>query len=198
MKRSFSSMTLKEAMQIVAATRLTPWQLDASPRIPSVRLQEWLPRLRIFNQTNSEAAKILLIDVLLTEVVPDHPGLGVWKSAPLESDVLAGVADYLIAPDYAYLTTPLLCAVEAKKDDFDAGQVQCIAEMTACQWNNRQEGYTADVLGIVSNGQGWVFYKLTWTNEVYETGLYSIEDLPRLLGALDQVIAACASNLPKE
>ena len=197
MKRNFSGLTLKEAMQTIAATRLVMWQIDVRPQEPSPVLQEWLPRLRVFNQTTSEAAKILLIDAMLTEVVPNHAGLRIWKSAPLESDTMAGIADYLIAPDFAYLTTPLLCVVEAKKDDFDAGEVQCVAEMAACQWNNRQEGYEADVFGIVSNGQGWVFYKLTWTNEVYETALYAMNDLPRLLSVLNYVIAQCALNLLK-
>lgn len=114
----------------------------------------------------------------------------------METDTLIGVADYLIAPRRAYLETPLLCTVEAKRDDFDKGQVQCLAAMVACQWNNKQSGLDLEVYGIVSNGQGWQFYKLTQDSEPYATNLYSIEDLPGLLGALYVVCAACSNNVP--
>ena len=122
MKRIFSSMGLKEAMLLIPAARLTPWIIDAPPQLPSEPLQEWLRRLRVFNQTNSEAAKILLIDTLFAEIVPNYAHLRIWKAAALESASLTGVADYIIAPDYAYITTPLLCVAEAKRDDFVQGQ----------------------------------------------------------------------------
>jgi hypothetical protein len=53
-----------------------------------------------------------------------------------------------------------------------------------------------DVFGIVSNGQDWQFYKLTPSNEVYETNVYPMSNLPELLGALDSVCAECARNIP--
>ena len=67
--------------------------------------------------------------------------------------------------------------------------------MAACQWNIRQEDYDTDVFGIVSNGQGWQFYKLKRSGEMFETGLYTISDLPRLLGVLDYVCAECARSV---
>jgi hypothetical protein len=102
----------------------------------------------------------------------------------------------LIAPSRGYIETPLLCAVEAKLDDFTQGEVQCIAEMAACRDNNRRDGHDLEIHGIVSNGQGWVFYRLTRTPEVWVSGLFTMNDLPKLLGALDHVIAACADNIP--
>lgn len=181
---------------MVPQENLTPWHFDAPPRPPSPFLMEALFRLRVFDLTNSEAAKILLIDALLAEIVPEHPGLKIWKAALLESETLTGVADYLIARDRAYLASPLLCAVEAKRDDFDQGRAQCLGEMVACAQNNLQEGYDLDVFGIVSNGQGWQFYKLTRAGEIFESVLYAASDLPRLLGILDDVCAACARMAP--
>jgi hypothetical protein len=109
---------------------------------------------------------------------------------------LTGIADYLMAPHRAYLASPLLCATEAKRDDFEKGRVQCLAEMYACQWNNRQRQLEIDVYGIVSNGQGWRFYKLTQDNRTFETTLYGMEDLQGLLGALDYICIECAKNIP--
>jgi hypothetical protein len=195
-KRNYSAIKLEEAMQLIGRDTFTRWQLNVSPRPQSDFLKEDLRRLNVFELENSEQAKTLLIDALFAEVVPDHPKLKIWKAEALETDTLTGIADYLIAPYRAYLATPLLCVTEAKRDDFEKGRIQCLAEMYACQWNNRQRSLDIDIYGIVSNGQGWRFYKLTQTNEAYETTLYGIEDLPGLLGALDYICAECAKNVP--
>jgi len=84
----------------------------------------------------------------------------------------------------------------AKRDDFDRGRSQCLAEMYACQWNNRRRSHEIDVYGIVSNGQGWRFYKLAQGGDVYETDQYGLKGLPDLLGALDYVCAECVRNVP--
>jgi hypothetical protein len=196
LKHTYSAFTLKEALQLVSARRLLPWDLQAPPRPPSDVLKENPRRLEVFDLENTGAAKTLLIDALLAEIVPNHPGLKIWKAMPLETDTMTGVADYRITPDYAYPATPLLCVVEAKRDDFVQGRAQCIAEMVACQWNNRQEGHEIDIYGIVSNRQGWQFYRLTRTGEVYETDLFALQTLPELLGALDAVCAECARSVP--
>ena len=43
---------------------------------------------------------------------------------------------------------------EAKKDDFEKGAAQCVAEMVVCRETNTTDGHFIDVHGIVSNGQG--------------------------------------------
>ena len=170
--------------------------MEISPRKPSADLQAHLRRIRVFDLESTEQAKTLLMDALFAEVVNDYPKLKIWKSEALETDTLTGIADYLIAPSRAYLATPLLCTVEAKRDDFEKGRIQCLAEMVACQWNNKQSGLDIEVYGIVSNGQVWRYYKLTRDSEPYETNQYGIEDLPGLLGALDYVCGECAKNVP--
>jgi hypothetical protein len=197
MKRNFSALTLKDALLLLEQEELFPWDLQAPPRPPSAFLTEALIRFRSFDTANTEAAKLLLIDAVFAEIVPNHPNLKVWKAMPLESDTLIGVSDYLVAPRRAYLALPLLCVAEAKRDDFVQGRAQCLAEMVACRDNNRQEGHDVDaVFGIVSNGQVWQFYKLAKSGEVYETDPLAISDLPRLLGALDLVCAECARQVP--
>jgi hypothetical protein len=195
-KRNYSGFTVKEAMQLIPAGQFLPWRLDVPVRPPSDWLNEVLRHRDSFDLENSELAKTLLIDALLWEIVPLHPNLKVWKAAPLETDTLTGTADYLISPKLAYITTPLLGVAEAKKDDFVQGRAQCLSEMVACQWNNRQENHAIDVYGIVSNGQGWQFYKLTLAGEIFETDQYGIKDLPGVLGALDYLCGKCAKNVP--
>jgi hypothetical protein len=197
MRRKYSGFTLRDAMGLLNVSAFTRWNLNAPPLAPSDYLRENLRRFEeAFDLETSEAAKLLLLDALFAEVVPRYPNLKVWKSAPLESDTLTGVADYVIAPKRAFLATPLLCVAEAKKDDFVQGRAQCLVEIAACLWANRQEGIETDVYGIVSNGQVWQFYRRLTSGEVEETELYTTTHLPELLGALDHVCAACSRNIP--
>jgi hypothetical protein len=190
-KKPKSSITLAEAMQLIPADRLTRWELPIQARPLSDTVRDYLVRLRAFDLENTEAAKLMLIDALLADVVPNYPHLKVWKAMPLETDTLTGIADYLFSSDYAYLKTPLLCAVEAKKDDFVQGRAQCIAEMVACRWNNARDGHTREIYGIVSNGQMWQFYRLDEAVTIAESMPYTISELPNLLGALDYICAQC-------
>ena len=195
-KRNYSSISLEEAMTLIGRDTFLRWQLPVNSRPPSDRLNEDLRRLESFDLQTTEQAKTLLIDALFLEVVPNHPKLKVWKAAVLKTDTLTGGADYLIAPKRAFLTTPLLCVTEAKRDDFERGRAQCIAEMAACVWNNRQRGHEADVFGVVSNGQGWQFYSLTQAGDIFESEVYGISALPILLGVLHSICTECANNIP--
>lgn len=195
-KRNFSEMTLPEAMPLIAADRFIEWQIDAPARPPSDILTAILRRLRRFDTVGTEAAKLLLIDALLGECIEPFEHLKIWKGEALVSATLTGFADYLITPDYAYVKTPLLCAAEAKLDDFKKGRAQCVGEMAACREKNAADGHELDILGFVSNGQLWQFYKLTTANEIYETVDYSVNALPELLGALDYICAECAERIP--
>jgi hypothetical protein len=117
-----------------------------------------------------------------------------WKAAPLEGEDTSGTVDYLLGPKKRYLENPLLCVVEAKKDDFLQGEAQCLVEMQACQWSNAQSQYAVEIYGIVTNGEVWKFYRMNGA-AVYETLPYSIGDLPRLLGILDWVFQQCEAVL---
>ena len=109
---------------------------------------------------------------------------------------MTGFADYLITPDYAYVDAPLLYAAEAKKDNREQGRTQCVAELVACREKNRADGYDLNLFGFVGNGQTWIFYQLTTTNEVYETTEYNPDNMPRLLGALNHICAERAKRIP--
>lgn len=190
-RKNFSSFSANEALQELQVNELIRWEMNFPPYQPSSFLPERLRRLENFDLTFSERAKELLIDAFCEEVIERHPNLKIWKAATLQSDDLIGQVDYSIAPRKAYLTTPLLCVVEAKKDDFEKGLAQCLVEMKACRWNNEQAGNQLDVFGIVTNGEVWKFYKLTVEGQVFETLPYSLADRDKVLGLLEQVFTRC-------
>ncbi|HIK32721.1 MAG TPA: hypothetical protein IGS17_04470 [Oscillatoriales cyanobacterium M59_W2019_021] len=196
-KKKFSSFRKDEAFQYLGLTDLLPWTIETESIQPSDFFQEHLKRLkRHFDLESYEESKKLLIDAICDEAINTCDRLKIWKGAQLESDRLAGYVDYLIAERKRFLDLPLLCIIEAKKDDFEQGLAQCLVELHACQWKNQQHNHQIDVLGIVTNGEGWRFYKLAVDRQVYETPLYSIGDLELLLGRLRYVFQLCQQNLP--
>lgn len=192
----FSSFNRDNALRFLGIEEIHPWELASAPLEITPFFRERLNRiLRNFDTDGSESGKELLIDAFCEEVLERHNSLKAWKEAPLKSDTLAGFVDYLIARKRAYMSSPLLCVVEAKRDDFEQGLAQCAVAMHACAWNNAQEGRVIPVFGIVSNGDSWQFYRRDPQGAFYQTLPYALVDAPAILGALDSIFAQCEENL---
>lgn len=193
-KRNFSSFTIKEAMQLLGIERLLPWPLQPTLRPPSELFLEHLQRVQqLFDTTSTERAKEILVDAYCVESLQIEYGLKFWKSAPLTSDDLTGVVDYLLTPQRDYIDTPLLCVIEAKKDDFEHGLAQALVEMYACQQINKAEGIHHPLYAIVTNGDTWRFYRYE-AGQVYATEPYVRTGHATLLGVLDVIFALCWQN----
>jgi hypothetical protein len=192
-RKNFSSFTLKTAMQHLGIQRLHPWSLEVAPRTPTPFFHERLQRLRTFDTVRTERAKELLVDAYCEEALLAYPDLKMWKSAPLTDDDLTGVVDYLLTPQRDYIDTPMLCIVEAKKDDFEQGLAQCLVEMYACRQLNARQGIYHPLYAIVTNGAGWQFYRYE-DGQVFESVLFTRADTEKLLGVLDCIFAAGAAN----
>lgn len=194
-KKSFSSFTLKEALKYLKITELKRWALVAEPVPISDFFQQRLDRLQRFDLRTFEVSKTLLIDAICEEGLENTPRLKIWKGSYLEGEDVCGNADYLIAERRGYLEDPFVCVIEAKKDDFEQGTAQCLVEMSTCQWINKQSGKMLDVYGIVTNGDGWQFYRLTADGIVSESALFGDARMPDLLGVLQVFFALCEQNL---
>jgi hypothetical protein len=101
-------------------------------------------------------------------------------------DVLVGTPDYFLSKrselGKTVLGKPLLLMTEAKKNDFDEGWAQCLAEMVASQKLNES---SLTVYGIVTDGQVWQFGKLEGSIYYYNEKIFTLDNLAELLGALD-------------
>lgn len=195
-KKNFSSFTYADAFKHLGIKQLHPWQIDITPVDPSAFFHERLRRMAdVFDLQNCEESKKLLIDAVCEEALQVFRHLKLWKGAPLSDDQTSGYVDYLMAERKAYLEAPFLCIVEAKKDDFEQGLAQCLPEMKACHYNNQILGQNLDIYGIVTNGEGWQFYKLILDGSVYSSDLYAIGNLPQVLGILNFVFDQCEQNL---
>ena len=113
-----------------------------------------------------------VITPILNAVAEQNKPLNVWIEEPFNVDPekgLAGEPDYLIAPatDYGGMELPPLCIIEAKKQDWDAGWAQALAEMVAASVKGADICYSA-----VTTGKIWqfgtlknsTFSKRSWAN----------------------------------
>jgi hypothetical protein len=143
-----------------------------------------------------------LIFPLLQLAWMKHTKLKLWSHRPLNYDeVLFGEPDYLLSVwpqgvTRSLLTKPLLAVAEAKRDDFEKGWGQCLAEMIACQKLNEKE--TIPVYGVVTNGLLWQFGKLEGNQFTLHTYPYGISDLPKVFGILQYIFAECEKQAVAE
>jgi hypothetical protein len=98
-----------------------------------------------------------VITPILNAVAEHNKPLNVWIEEPFNVDPekgLVGEPDYLIAPatDYGGMELPPLCIIEAKKQDWDAGWAQALAEMVAASVQGADICYSA-----VTTGKIWQF-----------------------------------------
>lgn len=110
------------------------------------------------------------------------------------TDKLSGTPDYMIATKSplgkTVLDTPLIVIVEAKKNDFEQGWGQCLAELVAAQKIN--EDNLLPVYGIVTDGELWKFGKLIDTTFTKNIDGYTVTALSKLLGAIDFILQAAS------
>lgn len=127
-----------------------------------------------------------------------------WSHHPLNYDEnLSGIPDYMVAQRSArgkiVLDKPYLIIVEAKKDNFEEGWGQCLAELIAAQkLNVKLNGdQNSRLFGIVSNGKVWEFGLLYTTEFTKNVKYYVLEDLQSLMDGLNYIYANSFEQIHK-
>jgi hypothetical protein len=115
-----------------------------------------------------------------------------WSHQPLNYDEnLSGIPDYMVAQRSSrgkiILEKPYLIIVEAKKDNFEEGWGQCLAELVAAQKMNSNQN--SRLFGIVSNGKLWEFAVLQQMEFIKNVKYYVLEDLQLLMEALNFIFS---------
>ncbi len=140
----------------------------------------------------------VVIFPILREIYKDYAeNYGLWvKKSIAYDETLNGTPDYLIATKSELGITvvgmPLIMMVEAKKNDFELGWGQCLAELVAAQKIN--DDTTFPVHGIVTDGILWQFGRLVGNVFTRNRSNFSLDNLPSLFGAVDSVFKAIQEN----
>ncbi|MBE9069476.1 hypothetical protein IQ260_22780 [Leptolyngbya cf. ectocarpi LEGE 11479] len=165
--------------------------------------QVFLEELK-FNQENidvfaSEAARCeTVIFPVLREVYKHyHQQTSLWVQKAIAYDnKLNGTPDYLISKRSALgktmLEVPIIIVVEAKKNDFEQGWGQCLAELIAAAHINSEK---IPVYGIVTDGKLWEFAQFMDNTLLKEQTSYTVSDLPVLLGVTNSIFEQATASL---
>ena len=166
---------------------------------PEQFLQEFRFTMQNINVFSSEAARCeAIMFPILREVYKAHAdNHALWIREPIRYDeTLNGTPNYLIATKselgMTVVGTPLIILVEAKKNDFEQGWGQCLAELVAAQKIN--DAPDVPVYGIVSDGERWQFGKLVSDGFTQNRTTFSIDNLPTLFGAINAVFTAATES----
>ena len=139
-----------------------------------------------------------MITPILREVYKKfHERYSFWiQKAISYNEKLNGTPDYLIATRSALgktvLDLPLVVVVEAKKNDFEQGWGQCLAELVAAQKINDKPN--KPIYGIVTDGELWKFGKLVDTTFTSNLEGYMVGDLAELFGAITFIFQAISQD----
>ena len=155
-------------------------------------LQEFQFTMENINVFSSEASRCeaIIFPVLREAYKAYADTYALWIREPIIYDeTLSGTPDYLVATKselgMTVVGTPLIILVEAKKNDFEQGWGQCLAELVAAQKIN--DDPDTPVYGIVSDGERWQFGKLTGDAFTRHKTSFSVDNIPTLFGAINAV-----------
>lgn len=157
-----------------------------------------------FNQTylpvySSEGARseAVIFPILREVYKPYSQAYELWIQRPLSyNQKLSGTPDYLVSTrsplGKTVLTLPVLIVVGAKRNDFDQGWGQCLAELVAAQKLNDQSDRV--VYGIVTDGKRWEIGKLIQNQFTQNACGYTVEQIAQLFGALQAIFDAATEG----
>ncbi len=161
-------------------------------------LQEFEFTRQHINIFGSEAARCeAVIFPVLREIYKgyaDHYALWIKESITYD-ETLSGTPDYLISTKSELgkliVGTPLIILVEAKKNDFEQGWGQCLAELVAAQKIKDDPDFP--VYGIVTDGTLWEFGRLVGDTFTRNRANFTLTNLPVLFGAVNSIFKATIS-----
>ena len=167
--------------------------VEETTNIPSKQfLQELEFSRQYIDVFASESARCeAVIFPVLREVYKEYAeDYALWIKKPIVYDeTLSGTPDYFISTrselGMLVVGMPLIMFVEAKKNDFEQGWGQCLAELVAAQKINGDADIP--IYGIVSDGTLWQFGYLVGDAFTRNQTSFSVDDLPTLFGAIDTV-----------
>jgi hypothetical protein len=172
------------------------------PIQPSVWLCECMEiasgALALFSEKSRSEAIVFPILAELTKY--NNYEISLYSGAILngdESKGLNGECDFILGKgkqDY-YIDSPLFCMIEAEDNDIEKNIPQCIAQMEGARLYNQNEGKNLVIIyGCVTTGTEWQFLKLENRICYIDKKRYYINDLPSLLGVLQEIVTIQLKN----
>jgi hypothetical protein len=159
-------------------------------KVSKLFLKEFEFNIKNLDAFSSEGARCeLVILPVLREAYKTYVNKFVlWVQKSIRYDkLLNGTPDYIISKrsklGKTVLEYPLLMVTEAKKNDFEQGWGQCLAELIAAQKLNGDS--EIPVYGIVTDGKSWEFGQFEQAIFTKNIDSFPISHVETILGILD-------------
>lgn len=173
--------------------------INLFPEIRTVQASEWLAQALAMAKkmplTNEKSKSERIISPILSEIALQYESqitLFSGEDLPVDAERdLSGECDFFFAkhPKKNVMQAPIITLVEAKDEDFEYGQAQCIAQMYAAQCFNQQEGRDIPyIYGCAVTGGEWKFLRLEKAQIFIDNDTYYLDNLPKILGIFHQII----------
>ncbi len=162
---------------------------------PSAWLVEALSMAKRMPLTNEKSKSERIISPILSEIALQYESqitLFSGEDLPVDTERdLSGECDFFFAKHAKknVMQAPIITLVEAKDENFEYGQAQCIAQMYAAQRFNEQEGKDIPyIYGCAVTGDVWKFLRLEKAQIFIDNENYYLDNLPKILGVFHQII----------
>ncbi len=197
MKKSYSQYTAEDLAGLgLSVTMQQLFDEVATAVAPSPWLLQTLAYNNALPTSTEKARSELLITPVLVELKQRNAEkIAIFSGHQFDIDKkrgLKGFCDFLISNKYnaAFVESPVIAIVEVKKDqDLIDASPQCIAEMYAAQlFNQNHSDDIPRVYGAVTSGYEWLFLCLEGNQVGIDSSRYFIQNLPELLGVLQNII----------
>lgn len=170
---------------------------DAEPSEQFLQDFEWTRQnLNVF-VSEASRCEAIIFPVLKENYKAYADNYELWIGTSIAyNQTLSGTPDYLISTRSRLGKTvvgkPLIILVEAKRNDFERGWGQCLAELVAAQKMNNDAAFP--VYGIVTDGNLWQFGRLVGDTFTQNRTDFVLTNLPMLFGAVSAVFKAATES----
>ncbi len=136
----------------------------------------------------------LVTPVLLELSDRNNHSFFIYSGVDLNIDEAAGLkgeCDFIFSFSRIqdFVTAPIFCITEAKKQDIEQGTIQASAQLIGAKKFNESEGYNFNIIyGCSTTGIEWRFIKYENNEIVLDEERYLLTELPKLLGVLQTII----------
>ena len=189
----------KNLRQTLKKLQLTETDVNLFPTIKPVQPSDWLLQALSMAQrmplTSEKSKSEKIISPILSEIALEYENqitLFSGEDLPVDAEKdLSGECDFFFAkhPKKYVMQAPIITLVEAKKENFEYGQAQCIAQMYAAHRFNQEEGQSISyIYGCAVTGDVWKFLRLEGTQIFIDDANYYLGDLPKIIGIFHQII----------
>ncbi len=129
---------------------------------PSIWLLEAIKRGRLFGYYTEKARSERLVSPILNEICNRNDySFAILSGADLNVDSINGLneeCDFIFSKSRIqdFVTAPVFCITEAKKQDIEQGSIQCAAQLIGAKVLNDREGEVLETLyGCSTTGETW-------------------------------------------